>query len=52
MTDCYGLLRVASAVPMVNVADCEANARHIVECVEKAYMSDVQLLVLPELCVT
>lgn len=52
MTSCYGFLRVASGVPKVNVADCEANAQHIVECIEKACLNDVQLLVMPELCVT
>ena len=39
-------------MPKVNVADCDANAQHIVECIEKACLNDVQLLVLPELCVT
>ncbi|MGN0214533.1 MAG: NAD(+) synthase [Muribaculaceae bacterium] len=52
MTASYGLLRIASGVPMVNVADCDANVQHIVECVEKACKANVQLLVLPELCVT
>ncbi len=52
MTSCYGFLRVASGVPKVNVADCDANAQHIVECIEKACLNDVQLLVMPELCVT
>lgn len=48
----YGFVRVASVVPAVNVADCEANVQHIIEWIDKAYSSKVQLVVFPELSIT
>ena len=47
-----GFIRVAAAVPRVNVADCEGNANSIIEEIKKASERRVKILVLPELCVT
>lgn len=48
----YGYIRVASAVPSVNVADCEANARSIISSASQAYDSGARITVMPEMCVT
>lgn len=47
-----GFIRTAAAAPEIRVADCAYNARQICGVMEKAAASDVQLLVLPELCLT
>ncbi len=51
-TSDYGFIRVASAVPLVNVADIDYNVEQILECVKRAAATGAQLLALPELCVT
>ena len=48
----FGYLRVAAAVPRVNVADVDFNLKSILEMVHKACEQHVDLLVLPELAVT
>ena len=48
----YGYIRVASAVPSVNVADVDFNVKSILSSIEQAKQCDAQMLVLPELCVT
>lgn len=48
----YGYIRVASAVPSVNVADVDFNVKSILSSIEQAKLCDAQMLVLPELCVT
>ncbi len=48
----YGYIRVAAAVPQVNVADVEYNVSHIVDCARRAAEAGAQLVVFPELCVT
>ena len=48
----YGYLRVASAVPRVNVADVKYNVSSIIQCIDRACDAGAQLLVMPELCVT
>ncbi len=48
----YGMMRVAAAVPEVNVADVDFNIEKIGQCIETALHEGAQLLVLPELCVT
>ena len=48
----YGMMRVASAVPSVNVADVDFNVEKIGQCIEAARKAGAQLLVLPELCIT
>ena len=47
-----GYLKVAAGVPQVTVADCEANYKAIIDLAKKAYDRNVDVLVLPELCVT
>lgn len=48
----YGYLRVASAVPMLNVADIKTNCQALFDMIQKAEDERVQVLVLPELSVT
>ena len=48
----YGYIRVASAVPSVNVADTGYNASAILRALEEACEQGAGLLVLPELCLT
>lgn len=48
----YGYIRVASVVPKVNVADCEANVKYIIDYISIAYSKHVQLIVFPELSLT
>lgn len=47
-----GFIKVATATPEISVANCPENAREILSCVRRAQADGVQLLVLPELCVT
>ena len=47
-----GVIRVAAAVPRVNVADCAANAQHIIEHSKALAEKSVRLCVFPELSVT
>lgn len=48
----YGFVRVASASPSLQVADCEYNASSIIDCIKKASLSGVEVLVFGELCIT
>ncbi len=48
----YGFVRVAAAVPKVNLADPERNAENICGLIDKAEEEQVSLLAFPELCVT
>lgn len=48
----YGYIRVASAVPSVNVADVDFNVESILACIRSAFDVGAQMVVLPELCVT
>lgn len=48
----FGFLRVAAAVPRVNVADCAANATAIIEQCGELAARAVRLAVFPELCIT
>jgi len=48
----YGYVRVAAAVPQVNVADVEGNVASIISSVEQALQAGAMLVALPELCVT
>ena len=48
----YGYIRVASAVPKVNVADIDFNVENIIISINEAIQGKAQLLVLPELCIT
>lgn len=48
----HGFFRVAAAVPHVNVADCEANARSIVAVAKEAACKGARVVVTPEMSVT
>ena len=48
----YGFLRCAAASPALRVADCDYNAAQIIAAMRKAAECGVQLLCLPELCLT
>ena len=50
--DDYGLLRVATAIPTVKVADVEYNLKQHIQLIRDAHQQGVQLLVFPELSVT
>lgn len=47
-----GYMRIASCVPSVSVADCNANADAIVNMLEELEKKKVQLAVFPEMCIT
>ena len=47
-----GFLKVASAIPIVKVADCRYNFVEINRLIQEAAMSDVQIIVFPELSIT
>src|SRR5437660_5113975 len=48
----HGFLRVATATPILRVADCAFNAEHILSLMQRAESEGVSLVVFPELCVT
>ena len=48
----YGFIRTAAAVPVVRVADVEANVKGICGMIDRACSEEVSLAVFPELCVT
>lgn len=48
----YGFVRVAAAVPLLKVAECEYNAKNIIELILKAEKENIQFVVFPELSIT
>ena len=48
----YGFVKTACATPALRVADCTYNAQQIIEAVRSADAQDVEILCLPELCIT
>ena len=48
----YGFVKVAAAVPAVKVADVEYNVQQIESLIAQAEGRGVEILVLPELCLT
>ena len=48
----FGFIRVASAVPALNVADIEFNVKNILLAIEQAANDGAQIIVFPELAVT
>ena len=50
--DSFGFVKVAAALPELQVADCEFNAARIVALAEKAAQRGVELLAFPELSLT
>ena len=47
-----GFLRVAAAVPPVNVADVKANVEGITALAQTLHSHGVEVAVMPELCIT
>lgn len=47
-----GFIRVAAAVPRVNVADVEANVDNIIKMATELDSKGVELAVMPEMCIT
>jgi len=45
-------IKIAAATPKIEVANCSYNADKIIELMKKANNQQVQLLCLPELCIT
>ncbi len=50
--DAFGFLKVAAAVPHVQVADCDFNVEHIIGLAEQAAQRGVEIVAFPELAVT
>ncbi|HET7746702.1 MAG TPA: nitrilase-related carbon-nitrogen hydrolase, partial [Vicinamibacteria bacterium] len=48
----FGFVRVGAACPPVSVADPDRNAGHVLAFIEDARAQGVQVLTLPELCLT
>ena len=48
----YGFVKVASAVPVVKVGNCRANAGNIVSLIHEAASRGVEVVCFPELCIT
>ncbi len=48
----YGFIRIAAAVPVVRIADTEANAEEICRSVAEAVGNEVSLVAFPELSLT
>ncbi len=48
----YGFVKVAAATPLIRVADCDFNAKKIVNDIKTASENGAKLVVFPELCVT
>ena len=47
-----GFVKVAAASPVIRVADCEYNARQVIDCIRRAGEQGVKVLVFPELTLT
>lgn len=48
----YGFVKVAAAVPIVEPANCKANAEHIIDMMKEAESKGVEIICFPELCIT
>ena len=48
----YGFIKVASAVPVVHVANCRQNTKEILSLIAQAEEQGVEVVVFPELCIT
>lgn len=48
----YGFVKTAAATPKIRVADCEFNAKQIIEQIKEAHQNGASLIVFPELCIT
>lgn len=47
-----GFIRVAAVAPMVNVADCTANVRNIIDAASQLDQKGVRIVVFPEMSIT
>ena len=47
-----GSVKVAAASPVIRVADCDYNARQVIDCIRRADEQGVKVLVFPELTLT
>jgi len=52
MNEDFGYVRVASAVPTIQVGQCMANAETIMQQIDQAVSEGVQIVCFPELCLT
>ncbi len=48
----YGFIKTAAVAPAITVADCNSNAQNIIEKVKELQDENVELILLPELCLT
>lgn len=48
----YGFIRIASATPSVNVANCDYNTQSILDLTVEAYQQGAEIILFPELSVT
>lgn len=48
----YGFVKTAVAVPTINVGDCHYNANSIITLIDDAAERGIEILLLPELCLT
>lgn len=48
----FGYIRVASAIPTVEVGNCKANAKSVMSLIDKATDEGVDIICFPELCTT
>lgn len=52
MTTNFGFVRVSAAVPQLHVADCDANAREMIDLIHEAVSEGVETICFPELSIT
>ena len=48
----HGFIKVAAAVPLVKVADCDYNIQQIENIIARAEGKGVEVIVFPELSIT
>ncbi|MDR2685081.1 MAG: NAD(+) synthase [Prevotellaceae bacterium] len=48
----YNFVKIAAAIPVVEVADCKTNAERIFELIQDAENHGVEIVCFPELCIT
>ncbi|MDR0829453.1 MAG: NAD(+) synthase [Prevotellaceae bacterium] len=48
----HNFVKVAAAIPIVEVADCQTNAERIFDLIQEAENQGVEIVCFPELCIT
>ena len=48
----YGCVRVASAIPSLEVGNIDYNVSHIISMIDNAASHNVDVILFPELCIT